>query len=209
MIAGLMLSLGSSTFIGQILSGFMIIYSRTMRVGDYVRVGDVEGVVTAIGLFATKILTNRKEDVAIPNTVVLGHETKNYSIAAGEHGVITGTSVTIGYGTPWRQVHAMLLAAADRTPGLKKTPPPFVLQLALTDFFVEYTVNAYLEKPETRIRTLAALHASIQDAFNEHGVQILSPHYESDPPAPVFVPKDRWYEAPAVREPGAGEGHTP
>ena len=207
-IAGLMLSLGSSTFVGQVLSGFMIIYSRSVRVGDYVRMGEVEGVVIAVGLFATKIRTNRREEVAIPNTVVLGQETKNYSLFAGEDGVITGTSVTIGYGTPWRQVHAMLLEAAGRTPGFRKTPPPYVLQTALTDFYVEYTVNGFLEQPETRIRTLAALHANIQDAFNEHGVQILSPHYESDPPAPVFVPKDRWYESPAVREPAAGEGPT-
>jgi small-conductance mechanosensitive channel len=203
-IAGLMLSLGSSTLVGQLLSGFMIIYSRSVRAGDYVRSGEVEGVVLSIGLFATKIRTNRREEVAIPNSVLLGRETKNYSLSAGEGGVITGTSVTIGYGTPWRQVHAMLLQAAARTPGLKAAPAPFVLQTALTDFYVEYTVNGFLEQPETRIRTLAALHANIQDAFNEHGVQILSPHYESDPPAPVFVPKDRWYEAPARSE-EAGE----
>jgi small-conductance mechanosensitive channel len=98
----------------------------------------------------------------------------------------------------------MLLQAAERTPGLKKTPPPFVLQTALADFYVEYTACAYLEKPEIRIPTLAVLHANIQDVFNEYGVQIMSPHYESDPAAPVVVPRAEWHAAPAA--PGSGAG---
>ena len=91
----------------------------------------------------------------------------------------------------------MLKMAADRTAGLKKEPRPFVLQTALSDFYVEYQVNAYLEEPQKRIPTLASLHANIQDAFNEHGVQIMSPHYESDPAGKVWVPREKWFEPPA------------
>ena len=118
----------------------------------------------------------------------------------GKVGVRTtaeGNLVTIGYNAPWRQVHAMLIRAADRTPGLRKEPKPFVLQSALADFYVEYQLNAHLERPEERIPTLAALHANIQDAFNEYGVQILSPHYLADPPEKVWVPKAQWYAEPA------------
>jgi small-conductance mechanosensitive channel len=204
--AGLMLSLSSSTLIGQLLSGFMLIYSRTFRVGDYVRIGEVEGVVLEIGHFSTKIRTNAREQVAIPNAVVLGQQAKNFSLFAGEHGVLAGAKVTIGYGAPWRQVHALLIQAAERTPGLKKTPPPFVLQTALDDWYVTYQVFAYLEQPETRVFTLAALHENIQDAFNEHGVQIMSPHYVLDPAAPVVVPRDRWHMPPAREKGAAGEG---
>jgi len=41
------------------------------------------------------------------------------------------------------------------------------------------------------------LHANIQDAFNEYGVQIMSPNYEADPNGPKIVPRDQWFAAPA------------
>jgi len=198
--AGLVLSLGATTLVGQVLSGFMLIYSRTFRPGDYVLVAETEGTVESIGFFTTRIRTNRREQVSIPNTLVLGGVTKNYSLYSGEHGVIVHTSVTIGYSTPWRQVHAMLELAAERTEGLRKEPRPFVVQRALSDFYVEYDLNAHLARPEMRVLTLSALHAAIQDLFNEHGVQIMSPHYETDPDSVVVVPKARWYDPPARRE---------
>lgn len=194
---GLMLSIGSSGVVNQAMSGLILIYSRALKTGDYVRIGDVEGIVLSQGILSTKIKTIKREEITIPNSVILSTDVKNYSRLAGSEGVIVYTSVTIGYSVPWRQVHALLIMAADRTPGLRKQPPPFVGQVALSDFYVEYQINAYLEQPEKRLPTLAALHANIQDTFNEYGVQILSPHYEADPPAPVWVPKEKWYESPA------------
>lgn len=200
-MVGLMVSLGSSALIGQLASGFMLMYSRTLRVGDYVRAGDVEGTVVQLGLFATRIRTNKKEIVTIPNAVLSGQVTKNYSQAQNEDGVVLGTSITIGYDTPWRQVEGLLLLAAERTPGLRREPAPWVNQRSLTDYYVDYEVCAYLEDAATRVPTLTALHANILDAFNEYGVQITSPNYEADPEMPKIVPKEHWYAAPARRLP--------
>ena len=112
------------------------------------------------------------------------------------------TSLTIGYDVPWRQVHALLALAAERTAGVRREPKPVVLQAALGDFSVQYTLLVSLEQPHRRVASLAALHANIQDAFNEYGVQIMSPNYEADPDAPKVVPRNRWYSAPAVPEAG-------
>ncbi|MCW8873097.1 MAG: mechanosensitive ion channel, partial [Xanthomonadales bacterium] len=97
----------------------------------------------------------------------------------------------------WRQVEAMLLLAAERTEDLKKDPQPFVLQQTLGDFAVNYELNAYCENEHKMPAIYSALHANIQDVFNEHGVQIMSPAYEADPDAPKVVPPEKWYEAPA------------
>jgi small-conductance mechanosensitive channel len=201
---GLVLSLGASGVVGQYLSGLVIMYSRALRVGDYVRVADHEGVVVALGMLSTKIRTNKREEVNIPNNLLVSTTTKNFSRLGGAEGVILYTTVTIGYDVPWRQVHAMLIEAANRTPGLRRDPAPFVNQTALSDFYVEYQLNAHLERPELRLRTLAALHANIQDVFNEHGVQIMSPHYEADPADKKWVPPERWHEPPAKPPDGAG-----
>jgi small-conductance mechanosensitive channel len=193
---GLMVSLGSSGLVNQAMSSFMITYSRALRPGDFVRIGEVEGTVIHAGLLATKVLTRRREEVTLPNAVVAGSTITNFSRHAGE-GVYTRTAVTIGYDTPWRQVEAMLLLAASRTAGVRAEPAPAVLQTALQDFYVEYTLIVVPEKPEDRLPVLSELHGHIQDVFNEHGVQIMSPNYEADPEAPKVVPKDRWFEAPA------------
>jgi small-conductance mechanosensitive channel len=203
-LVGLMITLGGSSMVGQAVSGLVLMYGRSLRVGEFVLVGDHEGTVVSLGMLATKIMTVKNEEISIPNGVMIGSVTRNYSRLAGSRGVIVYTSVTIGYDAPWRQVHAMLIEAARRTPGLKREPPPFVWQPALSDFYVEYQVNATLERPDTRPLTLALLHANIQDVFNEHGVQILSPHYLGDPAAKVWVPKERWY-APPAEKPNAAE----
>ena len=72
-------------------------------------------------------------------------------------------------------MQSLLLLAAERTPGLRQDPKPMVLQTALEDFYVRYTLLVCLERQESRPFTLHALHSHIQDLFNEYGVQIMSP----------------------------------
>jgi small-conductance mechanosensitive channel len=108
------------------------------------------------------------------------------------------TKVTIGYDTPWRQVHAMLIAAAEQTPGLRSLPTPFVYQRGLADWYVEYELFAHMDKPLERVPVLSALHANIQDQFNTYGVQIMSPHFVMQPATIVVVPREHWH-APAGR----------
>jgi small-conductance mechanosensitive channel len=199
---GLMLSLGSSGLVNQAMSSFMITYSRALRLGDYVRIGEVEGTVVHAGMLATKVLTKRNEEVTLPNAVVAGSTITNYSRHSKE-GVFAKTSTTIGYDTPWRQVEALLLLAASRTAGVRGEPPARVLQTGLQDFYVEYTLVAPLERPDERLRVLSDLHANIQDVFNEHGVQIMSPNYVADPAAPKMVPKSQWFAPPAKPGPEA------
>jgi small-conductance mechanosensitive channel len=198
---GLLMSLGASGVIGQVVGGFVLMYSRALQPGDYVRIGEDEGTVEAIGFLATKIRTPKRVAINIPNALLLSATSKNYSAQSGKDGVIIPTSVTIGYNTPWRQVHAMLQEAAKRTPGAAGPPAPFVLQTALGDFHVEYQLNVFLRSPRERMRLLSQLHANIQDVFNEYGVQIMSPNYEADPPEKVWVPKEKWFAAPAAAPP--------
>lgn len=196
-LIGLMVTLGSTGIINQIISGLFVVYSKSVRPSDYVRVGDIEGEVLDVGFLATKLRTPRQEEITIPHSVVVGTATTNYSSLAGDNGMAVTTSVTIGYDVPWRQVHALLQLGAARTHGLRRDPPPRVMQRELSDFYVQYLLLAHLEDGQARAAVLSALHGQIQDAFNEFGTQIMSPHFESQPEKPVFVPKSAWHAAPA------------
>ena len=203
-LVGLMVSFGASNLVGQAASGLILMYTSAFRVGDYVRIGDTEGTITEIGIFVTRVRTGMGDEAMLPNTVVLTGTTRNYSREAVGAGFMVGATVTIGYDVPWRQVQAMLEEAARRTPGVLGVPPPRAFQVKLSDFYVEYRLAALcgFEDPAQRAETVSRLNANIQDVFNEHGVQILSPHYLGDPDRPKVVPKAQWFKAPARPEQG-------
>ena len=194
---GVLFSLGSSSSIANIVAGYMVIFRRAFKVGDRVKIGSQTGDVTEMRLQATHLRTIKNEEVIVPNSLIINTEVVNYSSLARKGGLILHTTVTIGYDTPWRQIHAMLLLAAERTPGLLKEPKPFVLQTALNDFYVGYELNVYTDRPLEMVTIYSDLHQNIQDAFNEFGVQIMSPHYLGDPSKAKIVPKEQWYQAPA------------
>ncbi|OGV58601.1 MAG: hypothetical protein A2X45_01725 [Lentisphaerae bacterium GWF2_50_93] len=197
---GLLISLGASSMVGQVIGGMVLMYSRAMKVGEFVQVDQNVGRVMEIGFFSTKLKTMKNEEINIPNSVLMGSLTKNFSRLSKSEGLIIHSSVTIGYDVPWRQVHALLINAAGKTSGVQKKPEPFVIQKSLGDFYIVYEINAFMDKPETYMRVKTELHANIQDEFNKYGVQIMSPNFEAQPPEKVFVPKEKWHEAPAKKD---------
>ncbi len=198
-MVGLMISVGASSLVGQAASGLILIYSRVIRRGEYVRIAEHEGTVVDLGVFATRVRTGLGEELTLPNALILSNVTKNYSRAVKGPGFVLDTTVTIGYDTPWRQVEAMLVEAAQRTPGVLADPKPKVFQIALSDFYPEYRLvcQAIPSEPRPRAEVLTALHANIQDVFNTRGVQIMSPHYLGDPAQAKLVPVDQWFTPPA------------
>ena len=200
-LIGLMISLGATSVVGQAASGLILTYTRTLRPGEFVRIGEYEGTVTELGMFTTRIRTGLGEVLTLPNSMITATVTKNYSRTVQGPGYVVDTVVTIGYDTPWRQVEAMLLEAARRTPGVLDEPPAQVFQTALSDFYPEYRLvaQAIPSQPRPRAVLLSMLHANIQDVFNEYEVQIMSPHYLGDPEHEKRVPRDKWYAAPAQK----------
>jgi small-conductance mechanosensitive channel len=195
---GVIFSLGSSSVISNVIAGYTMTYRRAFRIGDRIQVGDITGFVTDSTLLVTRLRTVKNEEVVLPNSDILGKAVTNYSALARREGLILHTTVGIGYETPWRQVEAMLLMAAERTAGLEREPPPFVLQKSLGDFCVVYEINAFT-RDATRIGGLySTLHANILDVFNEYGVQIMTPAYEADTPEPKVVPREQWHLPPAA-----------
>ncbi len=194
---GIVFSLGSTSAVANIIAGYTMTYRRAFKVGDRIQVLDLLGDVAEIRLQVTHLRSLKNEEIIVPNSQILNSHVINYSRLAKDRGLILHTTVGIGYETPWRQVEAMLQMAAERTPGLLREPPPFVLQKQLGDFCVTYELNVYSDRPQESPRLYSALHRNILDVFNEYGVQIMTPAYEGDPEQAKVVPKEKWFEAPA------------
>jgi len=194
---GVLFSLGSSSLLANIIAGYTMAYRRAFHVGDRIKVGDLMGDVAQIGLMVTHMRSLKNEELVVPNSLILNSNVINYSSLGRKQGLILHTAVGIGYETPWRQVEAMLLMAAERTPGLLREPAPFVLQLSLTDFAVTYELNVYCDQPGEMDRLYTELHRNVLDVFNEYSVQIMTPAYIADPAEPKVVPPEQWFAKPA------------
>lgn len=192
-LLGIMFSIGSSSFISNIVAGYSLTYRRAFKLGDWINIENNFGEVIDIKPFVTRIRSLKNEEVIIPNSNLINSQVINYSSLAKKIGLILHTTVGIGYETPWRLVEEMLKTAADRTAGLLKDPPPFVMQKSLGDFAVLYEINAYCNDPSLMMRIYSALHQNILDIFNENNVQIMTPAYEGDPAEPKVVSKENWH----------------
>ncbi len=189
---GVLFSLGSSSFISNLIAGYSMTYRGAFKKGDRIQVDGTVGIVEEQKLLVTRLRSLKNEEIVIPNSVLLNSNITNYSKRAKDLGLILHTTVGIGYETPWRLVDAMLREAAARTEGLLSQPPPFVLQQSLADFAINYELNVYCDDPSVMNQLYTRLHQNILDVFNENNVQIMTPAYEGDPEIPKVVPRDQW-----------------
>ena len=176
---GLLVSLGSSGAIANVVSGLSLTYMRAFKIGDRVRIADAEGDVIDRTTFVTKIRTTKNVEVTIPNAMVMSNHIVNYTGQEAEPFLVLHTTVTIGYDVDWRKVHEVMVKATEGLEGLLEEPAPYVLQTALDDFYVHYELNAHTRTPRRMTQIYSDLHARLQDGFHEAGIEIASPHLSS------------------------------
>ena len=174
---GLIVSLGSTTVIANIMAGIIITYMRPFKIGDRIKLNDTLGNVIEKTPLVTRIRTTKNEIVTIPNSFMMSSHTINYSSSARHYGLILHAEVTIGYDTPWRKVHQLLIDAAKATEGVEADPEPFVLETSLDDWYPVYQINVIILNADKSNQIYSDLYQNIQDKFSKADVEIMSPHY--------------------------------
>ena len=176
---GILISLGSSSAITNIVAGLVITYMRPFRIGDRVKIGEVIGDVMEKSMLVTRIKTIKNEDITVPNSLVLSSSTINYSSHTKNErqGLIIHYTVTVGYTVPWEQVYQLLTDAALKAKLIQTEPKPFVLQTSLDDYYISYQINAYTMEANRQASIYSNLLENIQDVFREAGIEIMSPSY--------------------------------
>ena len=189
---GIIISLGSSTLIANLMAGLVITFMRPFRIGDRIKLNDTVGDIIEKTPLVTRVKTPKNEIVTVPNSFVMSSLTTNYSSSAQEYGLIIHTDVTFGYEVPWQQVHQLMIQAALATSYIEAEPRPFVLQTKLDDWYVVYQINAYTRHPEKMSIIYSQLHQQILDIFHEAGIEVMSPHFmgvrQSEQP---FIPEQQ------------------
>lgn len=176
---GVLVSLGSTTAVANVVAGVVLTYTRAFKVGDQVEVADTRGRIVERSTFVTRIQTLKNVIVSVPNSMVLNNNIINYSKNMGQSGLLVHSDITIGYDVSWKTVNKLLISAANKTQGIASSPEPFVLQTSLDDNYVSYEINGWTRQPEELPKTYSELHAHILDEFAGHQVEITSPAYRA------------------------------
>ncbi len=177
LLLGLLVSLGSTGVVGNVMAGTVLTYTNAFKLGDRVKIGECTGDVVEKTLFVTRLKTPKNEIVSIPNAQILNTNVMNYSIHAKTGTLTIYTSVTIGYESPYEQIQSLLINAALECPGIESEPKPFVLQTSLDDYYITYQINAFTKLANDLPQVYSDLHLKILDKFNEAQVEIMSPQY--------------------------------
>ena len=168
--------------IANIVAGYMLIYRRAFKLGDIIKVGEHFGEVVTTRLRVTHLRSPKNEEIVIPNSQMLNSEVVNFSSIGRRRGLILHTEVAIGYSTPWRQVEAMLIDAAQRTQGLGAGGSSVRVRETARRVRRDLRAERILHERQRDARALCGAACwRVLDVFNEHGVQIMTPAAEGDP----------------------------
>ncbi len=162
------IGLSSTTFVANAMGGFMIRSIASFRSGDFVRVGDVFGRVSARGLFHTEIQTEDRDLTTLPNLYLV----TNPVTVVRNSGTIISATVSLGYDVHQATVEPLLLEAA-RNSGLED---PFVRVMELGDFSVVYRVAGLLLEVKQLVSRRSQLNINVLNTLHRAGVEILSPN---------------------------------
>jgi small-conductance mechanosensitive channel len=174
---GLIVSLGSSAVISNVMAGLIITYMRPFKVGDRIKLNDTIGNIIEKTPFVTRIKTPKNEIVTIPNSFIMSSHTINYSSSARNYGLILHTDVGFGFDVHWKTAHDILIQAALATPGVMAEPVPFVLEVSFYDTGVNYQINVFIKDADQINKIYSDLHHLIQEHANAAGVEMVVPLY--------------------------------
>ncbi|MDR1420571.1 MAG: mechanosensitive ion channel family protein [Treponema sp.] len=189
---GIIISLGSSSAIGNLVAGIVITYMRPFKTGDRIQLKDITGFVVEKSLMVVRVKTHKNEYVTFPNMMILNSSVINYNTSSDEdeEGLVLYASITFGYDTPWQTVHRVLIDAALATSHVQKSPRPFVLQTMLDDFYCRYQINFYTKEVNMVPAIYSELHENIQEGFRAEGLDMTVAHYRSNLPPKRPAKKD-------------------
>jgi potassium-dependent mechanosensitive channel len=171
---------GLQTIANNFVSGLILLWERTIRVGDLVVVGSDQGVVRAIKARATEIETSDRGSLIVPNANFVSGVVKNW-VHNDRVGRIV-VSVNIAYESDVEQVRDLMIDAAKAQDQVLAIPAPSVLFAEFGDWALKFNLICFVEDIETAERTRSDLHFAVLRQMREAGLRIA---YPAAPPTDV------------------------
>ena len=174
-ILGLAVGFAAQDAFANVIAGFMILWDRSLRVGDWVRIGDAQGRVRRITLRTTRVETRDDGILVIPNKEVTGARLYNFSLRGQTR---VRVPVGVSYATDVDAARAALLALVPDDPMVAADPAPFVAVTALADSAVTMELVFHVTDPQQVMPLRWRLFEQILREFRRRGIEIAFPQLD-------------------------------
>lgn len=174
---------GLQTIFNNLISGLMLIFGKTILVGDYVDVAGASGTVRAINIRSTTIETPDRALVYVPNSSIMAGQVANWT----RNSRIVRCSLNIGvpYGSDTALVTALLLEAAGEQDHVLQFPAARVLFADFGEKALGFRLNVFVDDFDNSSSTMSDLRYAVEKKFREHSIDIPFPRLT------VHMPTDR------------------
>ena len=170
---GILVSLGSTSAVANVIAGIAITYMRAFQNGDRVRIADTIGDVVEKSLLVTRIRTPKNVVISIPNSILANSMIINES--APEPRFRIRIDIGVAYGSDLRKIEKILLKVAEENETLAKEPEPRVRVRAFADSSINFQLLVWVQDPSHKgLQTHNLLKATYK-AFEKEGITIPFP----------------------------------
>lgn len=171
---GIVVGMAARQTLGSLLAGFVLMFSRPFEIGDWVRIGDYEGIVTDISIINTRLRSFDDETVVLPNDVAGNETIRNMTDSDRLRLRVT---VGVAYDADLDRARELILEAVGDVDEALSIPKPTVVLTNFGDSAIDFEVRFWIEPPTAprRAKAQTAVIKSIKDTFDEAGIEIPFP----------------------------------
>ena len=174
------IALSSTTFVSNAMAGVTLKAMRSFRTGDFIRVGDHFGRVTAKALLHTELQSEDRDMVTLPNMYVMTNPVQ----VVDQTGTLISAEIGIGYEVHRRRVRDLCIQAAEAA----ELTEPFVQILDIGNFAVTYKVSGFLQDVGMIVSKRSELRANILDTLHRAGIEVMTPTVMNQRPLDPALP---------------------
>jgi potassium efflux system protein len=188
------LGFGLQEIVANFVCGIILLFERPIRVGDVITIKDVTGTVNQIRMRATTITNWDRQELVVPNKQFISDALINWTLSSATNRAVI--EVGVAYGTDTIRAREILLELANEHPIVLSDPAPSATFSKFGDSCLDLALRIYLPDLSNRVATITSLHDSINQRFNEEGIEIAFPqrdiHIRSMPePVPGAAKEDK------------------
>ncbi|HEY6599450.1 MAG TPA: mechanosensitive ion channel domain-containing protein [Pseudomonadales bacterium] len=170
---GVGIGFGLQNVVNNFVSGFILIFERSVQVGDTIQLSEVSGKVTQIGLRASVLRTFNGSEVVVPNGELISNRLVNWTLSDNRRRL--EVSIGVAYGSDVERVHALLRDILASAPDVLDDPAPMVVFEAFGDSALNFRLYFWIAEFDTGMRIIDQVNTAIATGFAAAGIEIPFP----------------------------------
>jgi small-conductance mechanosensitive channel len=168
--AAIAVGFASQDLVGNFMSGVILLAEQPIRVGDFVDLSGVKGIVDRIGARSTRVRTDKNVEITVPNSKLLGGNVNNLTLS--DNFIWSSVTISVDRGLPVAQIKDCLLSVVQLHPRVVENPAPYVLFTDFGDKTLKFEVHfsIALRHMNDGRRIESDLREAIDSAFRQAGI---------------------------------------